>query len=146
MTGFLKSCLSWRIEYFKKIIFEGRRFRGGSDEKMRRMWLGLEIALAAFLPSLKSFGFVSFTLNFNLIKHVIVKDTVFFCCDSKTVYFYISFFSMLLVNKKCASYFRREPANENSFKKSLISNFYHHQSNLSRVHVLNLALPSLHGG
>ena len=34
----------------KKIIFEGQGFRGGSDEKMRRMWLGLEIVVAGLPP------------------------------------------------------------------------------------------------
>ena len=29
---------------------EGRGFRGGSDEKMRRMWLGLEIVVAGLPP------------------------------------------------------------------------------------------------
>ena len=46
----LKNVLSWRIEHFKKIIFEGQGFRGGSDEKMRRMWLGLEIVIAGLPP------------------------------------------------------------------------------------------------
>ena len=32
-------------------MMEGREFRGGSDEKMRRMWLGLKIVVAG-LPSL----------------------------------------------------------------------------------------------
>ena len=35
----------------KKIISKGRGFRGGSDEKMRRMWFGLEIDVVG-LPSL----------------------------------------------------------------------------------------------
>ena len=38
-------------ETLKKIISEGRGFRGGSDKKMRRMWLGVEID-GACLPSL----------------------------------------------------------------------------------------------
>ena len=42
--------LSWRIRHFKKIILEGRGFRGGSDEKMRRMWLGLEIVVGGLPP------------------------------------------------------------------------------------------------
>ena len=41
---------SWRIRHFKKIILEGRGFRGGSDEKMRRMWLRLEIVVAGLPP------------------------------------------------------------------------------------------------
>ena len=39
-----------RIGHLQKIILKGRGFRGGSDEKMRRMWFGLEINVA-FLPS-----------------------------------------------------------------------------------------------
>jgi len=31
-------------------MFEGQGFRGGSDEKMRRMWLGLEIGVAGLPP------------------------------------------------------------------------------------------------
>ena len=42
-----KIVLSWRI----RIILEGGGFRGGSDEKMRRMWLGLKLLWLAFLPS-----------------------------------------------------------------------------------------------
>ena len=36
----LKIVLSGRIRHFKKITLKGRGFRGGSDEKMSRMWLG----------------------------------------------------------------------------------------------------------
>ena len=32
---------------------EGRGFRGGSDEKMRRMWLGREIVVAGLSPLVK---------------------------------------------------------------------------------------------
>ena len=35
---------------FNIIYIEGRGFRGGSDEKMRRMWLGLEIVVAGLPP------------------------------------------------------------------------------------------------
>ena len=38
------------LETFKHIIIEGREFRGGSDEKMRRMWLGVEIVVAGLPP------------------------------------------------------------------------------------------------
>ena len=34
----------------KKIISKGRGFRGGSDEKMRRMWFGLEIDVVGLPP------------------------------------------------------------------------------------------------
>ena len=44
---------------FKKIILEGRGFRGGSDEKIRRMWLRLGIVVAGLpLPPLHFFGTV----------------------------------------------------------------------------------------
>ena len=33
-----------------KIILEGRGFRGGSDEKIMRVWLGLEIVVVGLLP------------------------------------------------------------------------------------------------
>ena len=49
---FLKIVLSSRIRQFKKIILEERGFRGGSDEKMRRMWLGLEIFVTGPPPLL----------------------------------------------------------------------------------------------
>ena len=42
------------LDTFKKIILEGRGFRGGSDKKMRRMWLGIEIAVAGLPPLLCS--------------------------------------------------------------------------------------------
>ena len=38
------------LDTLKNIILEGLGFRGGSDEKMRRMWHGLEIYVAG-LPS-----------------------------------------------------------------------------------------------
>ena len=43
--------LSSRIEHFKIIIMEGRQYRGGSDEKMRKNWLVREIVVAG-LPYL----------------------------------------------------------------------------------------------
>ena len=46
----LKIVLSGRIRHFKKIILKGRGFRGGSDEKMRRMWFGLEIDVVGLPP------------------------------------------------------------------------------------------------
>jgi len=39
-----------RLDTFKKIILEGRGFRGGLDEKMRRMWLGLVIVVGGLPP------------------------------------------------------------------------------------------------
>ena len=37
-----------KIETLRHIIIEG--FRGGSDEKMRRMWLGQEIVVTGLPP------------------------------------------------------------------------------------------------
>ena len=50
-----------RIGHLKKIILKGRGFRGGSDEKMRRMWFGIEIDVVGHPPlgnarSHKKFG------------------------------------------------------------------------------------------
>jgi len=39
-----------RIGHLKKIIFKGRGFRCGSDEKMMRMWFGLEIDVVGLPP------------------------------------------------------------------------------------------------
>ena len=38
------------LNTLKEIIFKGRGLRGGSDEKMRRMWLGLEMFVAGLPP------------------------------------------------------------------------------------------------
>ena len=46
----LKIVLSGRIRHLKKIILKERGFRGGSDEKMRRKWLGREIVVAGLPP------------------------------------------------------------------------------------------------
>ena len=48
---FRKIFSSSRIGHIKKNIFVGRGFRGGSDEKMRRMWLRLGIVWLSFLSS-----------------------------------------------------------------------------------------------
>ena len=39
-----------RIRHLKKIILKGRGFRCGSDEKMMRMWFGLEIDVVGLPP------------------------------------------------------------------------------------------------
>ena len=39
-----------RIGHLKKIILKGQGFLGGLDEKMRRMWFGLEIYLVGLPP------------------------------------------------------------------------------------------------
>ena len=44
------------------MIIKGRGFRGGSDEKMRRMWLGLEIVVAG-LDTCSSSDFTSKLLD-----------------------------------------------------------------------------------
>ena len=36
------------------MILKGRGFRGGSDEKMRRMWFGLEIDVVGLPPLVRS--------------------------------------------------------------------------------------------
>ena len=38
----------------KKLILEGRGFRGGSDEKIRRMWLGPEIVVEKIIGKVTS--------------------------------------------------------------------------------------------
>ena len=50
--GDLLTSLSGRIRHLKKIILKGRGFRGGSDEKMRRMWLAREIVVVGLPPLL----------------------------------------------------------------------------------------------
>ena len=51
---FLKKVLYWRIRHLRKIILYGQGFWGGSDEKTKRMWLGLEIVVAALPPFIES--------------------------------------------------------------------------------------------
>ena len=53
MPDFQKLFVSARVGHLKKILLEGLGFWGGSDEKMRRMWLGLEIVVVG-LPTLPS--------------------------------------------------------------------------------------------
>ena len=49
------------LETFKHIINEGQGFRGGSDEKMRRMWLGREVVVAG-LPLITNLSVVIYDL------------------------------------------------------------------------------------
>ena len=42
------------LEIFKHELIEGRGFRGGSNEQMRRMWLGRKIVVAG-LPPLQNY-------------------------------------------------------------------------------------------
>ena len=43
-----------RIGHLKKIILKGRGFRCGSDEKMKRMWFGLEIDVVGLPPLVRA--------------------------------------------------------------------------------------------
>ena len=47
---FFKIVLSWRMRHNRKLILKGRGFQGGSDEKMRRLWLGGEIVVVGLPP------------------------------------------------------------------------------------------------
>ena len=46
----LKKIYLPKLETLKHIIIEGPGFRGSSDEKMRRLWLGREIVLVGLPP------------------------------------------------------------------------------------------------
>ena len=48
----------------KKVKLKRRGFRGGSDEKMRRMWLGLEIVVAGLPPLVLQFHEKKSFINF----------------------------------------------------------------------------------
>ena len=45
-----------RFGHLKKIILKGRGFRCGSDEKMMRMWFGLEIDVVGLPPLVKVYS------------------------------------------------------------------------------------------
>ena len=45
-----------RIGHLKKIILKGQGFRCGSDEKMMRMWFGLEIDVIGLPPLVEQHG------------------------------------------------------------------------------------------
>ena len=47
---FLKNVFIFKDRTLKKIILKGRGFRCGSDEKMMRMWFGLEIDVVGLPP------------------------------------------------------------------------------------------------
>jgi len=53
---FLKMYLFSRIGHLKKKILKGRGYRGGSDEKMMRMWFGLEIDVIGLPPLVEQHG------------------------------------------------------------------------------------------
>ena len=65
------------MRQLKKIILKGRGFRGGSDEKMRRMWLGLEIDVVGLPPLVQ--------LTLHSLKAFLIKYDL----DISTVYFLI---------------------------------------------------------
>ena len=51
MARFLKKKVYLEgLDTFKKNILEGQGFRGGSDQKRRRMWLGREIVVPGLPP------------------------------------------------------------------------------------------------
>ena len=50
MARFFKNSFICEGKTLKKIILKGQEFRGGSDEKMWRMWLGREIVVAGLPP------------------------------------------------------------------------------------------------
>ena len=60
-----------RIGHLKKIILKGRGFRCGSDEKMMRMWFGLEIADVVGLPPLVIY--TSYTYHYTCSRTVKVE-------------------------------------------------------------------------
>ena len=47
---FLKNVFIFKDRTLKKIILKGLGFRCGSDEKMMRMWFGLEIDVVGLPP------------------------------------------------------------------------------------------------
>ena len=55
-----------------QFFFKGRGFRGGSDEKMRKMWLGLGIAVVGLpplvMPSLQGLCITIFNSYSRLLK------------------------------------------------------------------------------
>ena len=47
---FFKNVFIFKDQTLKKIILKGRGFRCGSDEKMMRMWFGLDIDVVGLPP------------------------------------------------------------------------------------------------
>ena len=67
--------------YVHIIILELRGFRGGSDQKMRTMWLGLEIFVAGLPPpALPNMFFYSLVLKFLNIIFNCKQLLVFYLC------------------------------------------------------------------
>ena len=70
------------IRHIKKIILKGRGFRGGSDEKMRRMWLGREIVVVGLPPILReilSFHLSKFVEANSISLQILLNINVFVC-------------------------------------------------------------------
>ena len=83
--------------------------------------------------------------NFNLIKNM----EEIFVFLTQCLFLWVSLCSIVvLINKECASHFRREPTNEiNSLKKQKHWYLIHTWSEKAvKGTVVNLTLPSLHGG
>ena len=81
------------FETFKHIIIERRGFRGDSDEKMRRMWLGLDIVVAGLPPLVSHIIKLSTNINnfylivagpfpSHLFKSKSVQNSLIFFCIS----------------------------------------------------------------
>ena len=64
---FYKKYLFSRIGHLKKIILKGRGFRCGSDEKMMRMWFGLEIDVVGLPPLLLTLYWLGYFFKYRLI-------------------------------------------------------------------------------
>ena len=63
---FLKNVFIFKDRTLKKIKLKGQGFRGGSDEKMRRMWFGLEIDVVG-LPPLSKAAAISLVFRVNIL-------------------------------------------------------------------------------
>ena len=91
------------------IINEGRGFRGGSDEKMRRMWLGREVVVASLPPLPQWIKFLMFFLK-NGIASKICGNASKSCNTSainigkqlKNIRKYLALFHFLRISQKKA--------------------------------------------
>ena len=71
VTIFLKNVCIFKDWTLKKIILKGWWFRGGSDEKMMRMWFGLEINVVGLPPLVEQTIFtphLNFEMQFEFFK------------------------------------------------------------------------------
>ena len=60
-----------RIGHLKKIILKGRGFRCGSDEKIMRMWFGLEIDVVGLPPLSRQY--IEIQLAMTILHHLFSK-------------------------------------------------------------------------